>query len=295
MLAEQSNTAESVTRSFVITLQARGLSPRSIGIYREAMKAFTNVFPNRDLAGVTREDVRLALSNPRWSGSTRLLRWKGLRAFFGFCLAEGLIAISPMQGIERPKGAKNARRPPSYTEGNVQELLQACPGWTWLGLRDQAIIMTLWTTPARIGEICGLQVDDVDWDRGLLQLRGKGGCEYKAVLFPELARALDRYLRNRPSQMDSLFITAAGAPMKTHTLQLMLRRLKNRTGSDLPLNAHMFRHLYGIRTVEWGLATDEAAAAMGHRSDKATQLYRQWVTQDQVLDKVRRLGSAKRV
>lgn len=225
--------------------------------------------------------------------ATQLQRWKGLDSFFGFCIEEGILKSSPLEGIKRPKDSK-ARRPPKLTDDDIDLLLSVCTRWTWMGLRDQAIIMTLWTTPFRLSEIAGLRVEDVDFrEFSLRTIQGKGGVAYGAVLFPNCAQALDRYLNKRPFNAGALFLNQDGEPMTPHALQQMLRRLEKKSrvaGFQKHIYAHAFRHAFGMRTVQWGLALDEAARSMGQRSEAAAKIYRQWSLEEQALAKIRRIA-----
>src|SRR3990172_5411081 len=78
---------------------------------------------------------------------------------------------------------------------DINALFQACRTYMWVGMRDAAILWTLWTTPARVGELCALTVEDIDWQQAVLHFRrAKGGNQYRAVLFPPCLQAPDRYL-----------------------------------------------------------------------------------------------------
>lgn len=282
-------------RSFLIALRAQNLSPRTSALHAEAVTGFHRRFPVA-LEGITRDHLRMFLANARWAPATRLLRWKSLLAFFNFCVADGYLEMSPLDGVPRPR-AGVARKPPKYDSEDIEALLTACPERlsdgrvNWLGLRDQAIILTLATTPARIAELAGLLVTDVDMRAEEMRFRhGKGDIDYRSVLFPQTARAVDRYLRARPFDLAALWVTGHGEAMQVHTIQLMLRRLQKRTGMGKKLYAHAWRHNFGMRTVEWGLAVDETAKAMGQRSTKAAEIYRQWAAEEQALAKIRRIA-----
>jgi integrase len=277
-------------QSFLIAVKAAGHSPRTAHAHAQAVNALARKYPVA-LEHLSKDHVRFFLSNGAWSQATRLLRWKGLDAFFRFCLAEGFLASSPMEQVPRPKSPP-ARRPPFYTEAEIEALVRACPDWTWLGRRDAALIQTLWFTPARISEICALQWADIDWKRDTIRYHGKGNVIYDAVLFPQLAQALDRYKRLCPyREHTNVFLTQDGEAVTPHVVQLLLRRLKKRTNLAKPLYAHAFRHNFGMRTLGWGLAEDEAMHVMGHRTDAATKIYRQWIAKETALEKVRRASA----
>jgi len=282
-------TVRDAFRSYAIASRAEGLSPRTIGAVAHTVDLFTQRTPT-ELEDITRDEVRLFLANPRWSQATRLIHWKSLKTLFDFAISEGMLKESPLTGVHRPQKAAMARRPPIYSEDDIESLLSACPEWRWCGLRDRAVLSVLLTTPARLSEVCRLRLEDIDWESNRLILHGKGGTTYACVLFPECARALDRYIRRRPFDRPYMFISRDGKPLSAHTLQLMLHRIRDRSGLDKPVYAHAFRHRFGMNTVRWGLATDEAMYAMGHRSDHATKLYRQWFASEQALEKISRIA-----
>lgn len=288
-----STTADVIT-SFRIALTAEGLAAKTISTHLEGLDLFFRKYPVR-LEDVTPDHIRMYLANPRWGQWTKRLRWKALSAFFRFCVGDGHIGVSPVELVPCPKPGK-ARKPPKYEPVDIDALLEACDttGVTgaakWLGLRDQALVLLLGTTPARASEICGVLVTDVDFAAMKIRYRGKGGVVYESILFPQTARALDRYLKCRPFDMAPLFVTRDARMLTTAALRLVLKRLKAKAGITKPIYPHAFRHNFGMQTIEWGLAIDEAAKAMGHRSTKATEIYRQWVTEDAALAKIRHIS-----
>lgn len=292
MPGSQSNstTVEAAYRSFILAERAAGKSPRTLGIHNEGVMLLDQ---RRPVAAITSDDVRTILANPRWANSTRLIRFKSLRAFFEHCIRERFIATSPMDGFQAPRGA-NARMPAALTEDEVRALMNVCPVWTWIGRRDRAILAVLTSMPARLSEITGMLVNDIDWTRLSVDLRGKGGVKYQAILFPDCATAIDKYLNMRPFDVPELWVNQRGEPLRNHALQQLLKRIKTRAGINKPLNVHSFRHRFGMKTVEWGLATDEAMHLLGHRSDAATKIYRQWNSRDMALEKVRRIADYQR-
>ena len=274
-------------RSFLLCQWEK--APRTQDIYREAVMALARLQPGTPVKRIRPEDINSLFAAMPWAQATRLVRWKGLRAFFDWCERERIVRRNPMAAIPRPRAAP-PRQPPLYTEADFSALLQACRTYMWVGMRDAAILWTLWTTPARVGELCALTVEDIDWQQAVLHFRrAKGGNQYRAVLFPPCLEALDRYLRHRPHrQAARVFLAINGQPMTPHGVRLLLRRLADRSRLAKPLYPHALRHRFGMETVRWGLATDVAAKAMGHRTTKATEIYRGWVTEDIALDEVRR-------
>lgn len=281
-------------RSFLIALRARGpLSPRTIGNHVEGLELFHRRFPG-SMDSWNRDHVRLFLANDAWSAATQLIRWKALDAFFRFCVEDGILTESPMSAVARPRGGL-ARRPPILSEEDVELLLRVCCDWTWIGARDRAIITMFWTTPFRLSELAGLTVSDVDFGTYTVTTQhSKGGKPYPAVLFAQCAQALNRYLNRRPfKDAAALFVTQRGEPMGGHAIQQLLGRLEKKArdmGFTKHIYAHAWRHQYGMRTVRWGLGVDESAKAMGQRSGRAAEIYRQWNAEDEALAKIRKIA-----
>ena len=196
-----------------------------------------------------------------------------------------------MVGIPRPRLSidERERDAPIYTEGDRDKLLEVCPPWSWMGLRNQAIILTLWHTPLRASEMCGLQLADVDWDASELRVRdGKGGSRYDAVMPAELALALDRYLRHRNfSDAEALWVDQKGRQLSTHALALMLRRMAKRARISKPVYPHGFRHNFRRRCREMGLDDADISGLMGHRSVTPTWGYARKAARDMAKARLR--------
>ena len=127
---------------------------------RQSVEAF--------LAGAAKRQV---------SGHTLLNYWKDLKMAFDWALSEGLVASNPVIQIRKPKPSLYEReRDVVYSEEEMARLMATCPTWTWMGVRDAAIITVLWETGIRAQELCDLLVTDVDFDEGELTVRdGKAG------------------------------------------------------------------------------------------------------------------------
>jgi integrase len=186
-----------------------------------------------------------------------------------------------------------ARRPPMLTDDDFKMLLGCCPHWTWVGLRNRALLWTLWTTPFRKSEFAALEVGTVDFGTSMIWTpRSKNGEPYGATLFPSTALAIQEYLEKRPYHAEkALWVTDEGNRMTPAGLSLTLQRLERRAvdaGFEKHVYFHAFRHNYGMNTVRWGLSTVETARSMGQKSEKAAGIYTQWVASEEAQKKIRR-------
>lgn len=260
---------------FRLTLAAEGKRPSTVKGYVEAVSTYAGSIDGAD--PYARDTVLnyLADVGTRCARPTLLAYWKGLKAFFEWAEAEG-ICSHPMRGLKRPRLSPDEaeRDAPVYTEADRDALLDACPHWTAMGLRNRALILALWHTPLRASELCGLLVADIDWEGMEITVRsGKGGTRYTTVMPAELADAIHRYLRHRDDDAEALWLDKKGEMLTRHGLSLMLRRRAKRAGISKPVYPHGFRHRFRIQCVTLGLTDVEIAALLGHRSVRSTYTY----------------------
>ncbi|KKK68032.1 hypothetical protein LCGC14_2948140, partial [marine sediment metagenome] len=174
----------------------------------------------------------LADVSARCSRPTVATYFKALKSFFAFCEIEE-ICDNPMRGLKPPRLSPDEaeRDAPLYDGTDKEALLQACPPWTWMGLRNRALILSLWHTPLRASELTGLLVTDIDWEGMEITIQsGKGGVRYTVVMPVEMAEAIHRYLRHRPADVAALWLSEGGQMLTPRALSLMLKRMAKRAG-----------------------------------------------------------------
>jgi integrase len=236
------------------------------------------------------------MANPRWAQNTKRVHWKGLAIFDRFLRQEGIITESFIEGVPCPPVAPG-RKAPNYTEEDFEILLACCSPATWTGVRNRAILWTLWRTGFRKSEFAAMRVRDVHMDDNWIETpTSKNGEAYGTTLFPQTKEAIKHYLEMRPFQKaEALWVTDNGSAMTAGALTLTLRRIHARArntkwGFPKPLYFHAFRHNYGRNTVRWGLSTRETADAMGQRSERAAVIYTREVTAEEGQKKLRRIA-----
>jgi len=230
--------------------------------------------------------------NGRCSRATLATYWKALKSFFAWCDDEGL-AENPLAQMKPPRLSpdENERDAPAYTEADREALLAAWPHWTWLGLRNRALILTLWETPLRAAELCGLLVAALDWETLTVGVTGKAGVKYAPVMTVEQAAAIHRYLRERPYVSDLLWLSDQGEPMTPRALALMLKRAARRAGIAKPVYPHAFRHNFRARAAMAGMTDVELAAMMGHRTVRSGHRYGRRILEGQAWARYRQIAA----
>ena len=251
-------------RGFALTLGA-SMRESTITGYLQHLDAYLRWCGARD--PYERQTVLAYLTDvaARCSRPTLATYHKALRKFFRWCAAED-VCLNAMMGVEVPRVSFEEweRDAPEYTEADRDALLEVCPPWTWLGLRNRALIWWLWTTPLRSSELCRLRWDDIDWDLMEAKVRGKGGSDYIVNLTLTAADATHRYRRHCPHEGDDLWLTEKGRALTPHALAL--RRMAQRAGVKKRVYPHAFRHRFRVQAVMLGLSDVEVAKVMGWKT-----------------------------
>jgi integrase/recombinase XerD len=216
-----------------------------------------------------------APARARASTMARLL--SAARRFYRHALANGRIAADPTLDIETPKLARALPR--SLSEADVEALLAMPDADSDLGLRDRAMLETLYATGLRVSELVGLRLAQVNRDVGVVRVTGKGGRERLVPLGEAALEALARYLAlARPAlagrrASDALFVTARGAPM---TRQMFWRRIRDyaaAAGIDQPVSPHVLRHAFATHLLNHGADLRVVQLLLGHADISTTQIY----------------------
>ena len=149
-----------------------------------------------------------------------------------------------------------------------------------MGLRDRAIFETLYSAGLRVSELVGMNVDDIDFEDGLVTVRGKGKRERLAPLGKYAVRALQRWLRKRtlakgmPAKIGSpVFVNKFGKRLTTRSVGRMLEKYLKLTGLDTRTSPHTLRHSFATHLLDRGADIRSVQELLGHKSLVTTQIY----------------------
>lgn len=210
-----------------------------------------------------------------------------VRGLHKFALREGLTRVDPSAEVRPPTPAR--RLPKAISIEDVTRLLAAAGAAdTPLAVRDQALLELLYGTGARISEVVGLAVDDLDRAEGLVRLDGKGGKQRVVPVGSYAGRAVEAYLvRSRPvlaatgRGTSALFLNARGGPLSRQSAWAVLRAAANRAGLTMDLSPHTLRHSFATHLLDGGADIRVVQELLGHASVTTTQIYT-LVTVDQL-------------
>ncbi len=199
-----------------------------------------------------------------------------LGALFAAMVADGTIAASPLDGIERPIDRPDDVQP--FSADQVAALLAAARKSRY-PMRDETILLLLLDTGMRASELCGLRVSDVDVQGRRMLVEGKGGKRRELPLCPTTARAVWRYLRATPrKEGDWLFIArrgpGVGGPMTRNGLKQLVVRLGAAAGVHaVRCSPHTFRHTFATEFLRGGGQPGTLQRMLGHTSMRMTMRY----------------------
>ncbi len=290
---------------FLKHLQAeRGVSPYTLRNYTHALVCFCAWHKDvrgsaPDWASLNRDDFRAYL---RFLGRQNLgraaiaLRFSAVRALFRYLVRQGKLAASPVRDLPLPKAGR--RLPQFLTVEQMVALLQAPmqglpPDTAGEGrpsaarvaaYRDVAILEMGYSCGLRISELCGLKVEDLDWNEQILRVRGKGKKERLVPVGQPALTALQCYwdlLPCRPAGGDPIFWgrSAKASPPSHRIIQLRLKKYLAAAGLDPSLTPHKLRHSYATHMLDAGADLRSVQELLGHEHLSTTQVYTHLTTE----------------
>jgi len=262
-------------------LVERGLARHTVAAYRTDLAAFGKWLAAQDRPATSceRADLRRYITAMRGRGlsarsAARALA--ALRGFYRYLLERGVTSEDPTLELETPR----LIRPLPYflSADEVEALLAAPDVSTPLGLRDRAMIETLYATGMRVSELVGLTLGQLRLDPGYVRVMGKGSKE-RIVPVGSAARAwLARYLEStRPAldkrRRDEVFLTVRGEGMTRQRFWQVLVVFGRRAGIKTHLSPHVLRHSFATHLLERGADLRAVQAMLGHADISTTEIY----------------------
>jgi site-specific recombinase XerD len=267
-----SDDTEALLTSWDLALHDKADSTRKL--YKEILVAFAKWLPEgKGLLEVTRRDCQGYFAAMKAEGraqATLRSRWIALRSFYAWAADEDEITENPMLGVKVERANPTTTTMPATDD--LRLLLKACAGRGFAERRDLAMIRTAAATGARIGEVCALQVRDVDLSHRIIAIRhGKGDKARVVRVDPETGAALDRYLRvrarHRLAALPSLFVTRFG-PFGRKGAHAMLTRRCDEAGVPRT-HWHALRHRFAHEFLARG-GQEGSLAKLGGWTDATT-------------------------
>ena len=245
-----------------------GLARNSIAAYRADLEQLARMKP---LLEAAEADLFSFLASRRGRASSAARRVSSLKRFYQYCLRERHVAADPTLKLDPPK--RSPRFPKTLSEADVEALLAAPDPGTPLGLRDRAMLETLYATGLRVSELVGLKTYEVNLDAGVLRVMGKGAKERLVPLGEEAVHWITRYVASRKHGADALFLTARGAGMTRQAFWHLIRRHGRRAIPGKALSPHVLRHAFATHLINHGADLRVVQLLLGHADISTTQIY----------------------
>ncbi len=199
-----------------------------------------------------------------------------IRSFFRWLDESGRAPSNPAEGLRTPRRPR--RLPQVLTSEEVVRLLETPDAKSWSGLRDRALLETLYSTGARVSELAGLDLRNLDLMEGTALLEGKGRRERLAGLGAPCVRALEAYevatrAQGRRSAKAPVFLNRFGVRLSARGIARVIE--KHVTAAALPshVSPHTLRHSFATHLLEAGANLREVQELLGHKSVASTQIY----------------------
>jgi integrase/recombinase XerD len=254
-----------------------GLSRNTISAYRADLEQLSAFLERQNLLTVEEKDVFSFLASRKGRASSAARLVSTLKRFYQYCLRERRIEADPTLRLDPPK--RTPRFPKTLSENDVEALLAAPELSTPLGLRDRAMLETLYASGLRVSELVGLKTFEVDLSAGVVRVMGKGSKERLVPLGEEAIDWVGKYstssrgdlLKRRSS--DFLFVTQRGSGMTREAFWHLIRRYGSRAIPGKRLSPHVLRHAFATHLINHGADLRVVQMLLGHADISTTQIY----------------------
>jgi integrase/recombinase XerC len=275
---------EHLERFVTYLIAARNASPYTVKNYRNDIGQFLDFLREEGIGSldeVDRKVLRRYLARLQEDGYVRASiarRVSELRSFYRYLTREGVLETNPFTVASSPKVPK---RLPEYLErAEVEALLMAPDISTSQGQRDRAIIEVLYASGLRVSELVGLNLSDLDLERGEVKVLGKGGKERICLLGEPARRALKQYIREGRRRLmkgdratDALFLNRFGGRLSVRSVDSIVSKYSRIAGLTKRVTPHILRHTFATHLMDGGADLRVVQELLGHARLATTQIY----------------------
>ena len=261
----------------------RGLSNNTIISYREDLNAYLDFMSGRHidaLSKIHREDITNFMLNQKDKGisaNSVARRLAAIRMFHRFLAREKVLKSDPTNLIDSPKLWKKIQD--TLTLNEIEALISQPDIRDKQGIRDKAILETLYATGMRVSEAVNLKIDNVNLDIGFLRCIGKGNKERVIPLGKKAILSLKRYLEvSRPHFLKNrtcefIFVSRFGKKISRQSFWKLIKRYARQARIKKPIRPHILRHSFATHLLERGADLRAVQEMLGHSNISTTQIY----------------------
>ena len=260
----------------------KGRSRATIEAYQRDIRAFLAWWGSeREISEVTGGDLESYLNTLRdtRAASSVARTLSSLRGWWGFLLVEDHLKVDPSAHVAPSRRGRSLPKP--LSEEAVSHLLDTLPRETPVDLRDRALLELLYGTGARVSEVVGLEIQDLDFDEELIRVTGKGSKQRLVPMGRALKLALREYLAPggrgefpRPRAHAHVFVNVRGGALSRQGIDLIISSRALHAGiARSTISAHVFRHSCATPMLAHGADIRVVQEHLGHASIATTQIY----------------------
>lgn len=259
----------------------KGLSRNTHDSYQRDLLRFEAWMGNSDLSSASSADISAFLKHLKDSGLSARSYTRSLitlRGFYKFLLKRGKIPVSPCATIDIPRVQR--KLPEFLSLDEVEALICAPDADSLLGLRDRAMLETLYATGLRVSELISLKLNDINLQGGWLSAFGKGSKERLVPLGEAAMVWLKRYMEEgrggllKKRNSKTLFLSNRASGMTRQNFWVIMKHYALKSGIDTrKIKPHIIRHSFATHLLERGADLRIVQAMLGHSDISTTQIY----------------------
>ncbi len=267
-------------REYISYLQVeKGLAKNSLESYKRDL-AKIQIWTEKtgfELINLSRQDLReflIDLSRENLSPTSVSRIISALRGFYKFLQFDRHITKNPAEDLVAPQ--KGFYLPKFLNQTEIEQLLLIPDVSGEIGLRDRAILETMYAAGLRVSEVCTLQFNDVELDAGILTCKGKGSKTRKVPLGKSAVEWLKSYLaiRRKKENIENqiLFVTGLGRPLTRQDIFKMVKECGEKIGRK-DVSPHTLRHTFATHLIQNSADVRSVQQMLGHSDISTTQIY----------------------
>ena len=279
---------EKLSLDFIAKLEhEKGFSEHTLRAYHKDLLQFDNFLKAEKRSSLESVNHLLlrrflaVLRSKNYSKTTIARKLASIRSFFKFLIREGELVANPFEMLRTPKQDKKLPHFLSITEVDV--LLKTPDSSTVIGLRDMAIMETLYSTGIRVSELVGLDEGSIDFIAGMIKVQGKGKKERLVPIGSPATKAINKYIDSKSmskkkeeksvSRSEPLFLNKYGGRLTARSVARSLDKYLKASGINLLTSPHTFRHSFATHLLDKGADLRSVQEMLGHSSLSTTQVY----------------------